>query len=657
MIPQATIQQILEVARVEEVVGEVVVLKKRGVNLLGLCPFHSERTPSFTVSPAKGIYKCFGCGKAGDVVRFVMDHDQLNYPEALKKLALRYGIPVEEKEETPEEKRAHDERESLMAVLAYAQKYFAEQLQEEEGRTIGYSYFVERGFTHETITRFGLGYAPENRNAFYKAAIDAGYLAENMVKAGLVSEKEGRYYDRFAGRVIFPIYNLSSRVIGFGGRTLRSDKNIAKYVNSPETPVYQKSRTLYGMHLAKKSIIANDNCYLVEGYTDVISMQQAGIENVVASSGTSLTVEQIRQISRFTKNITILYDGDFAGIKASFRGIDMVLEEGMNVKVLLFPDGEDPDSFSRKMNNTGLMEYLGANTRDFISFKTDLLLQDTQGDPIKRAQLIREIVESISLIPDPITRGVYLHTCARQLEADEKMLHMEVNKLLRNRREKKRFENLSASEPNPTETLPPPVLHTEQPPLPDTSPTEFQEKDLIRILLNHGEKKISIPTGEEDESEQEFTVAEVIWREVADDEIQFRNPAYQFLFEEISKTLSAGETFNRQSWINHPEQSIQQMVVNFLHEPYELSPHWEERHNIIVETENIKLKQSVYGALFSLKTKILMDMMQDVMNRIKEMEKTLTEENREDFMKLLEQKITLDKVKMQFAEKQGRVIL
>ena len=655
MIPQATIQQILDTARIEDVVGEVVALKKRGVNLLGLCPFHSERTPSFTVSPAKGIYKCFGCGKAGDVVRFVMDHDQLSYPEALKHLAAKLGIAVEEKEQTPEEKRAGDERESLLAVLAFAQKYFSAELEKGDGKLIGRSYFTERGFSEPTIERFQLGYAPEQRTAFFKAATQAGYLPENLVLAGLVSEKDGNYYDRFAGRVLFPIHNLSGRVVGFGGRTLRTDKNIAKYVNSPETPVYQKSRVLYGMHLAKKSIVASDTCYLVEGYTDVISLHQAGIENVVASSGTSLTVEQIRQIRRFTRNITILYDGDYAGIKASFRGIDMVLEEGMYVKVLLFPDGQDPDSFARNMNNEGLRSYLQENTRDFISFKTGLLLQEMAGDPIKRAMLIREIIESISLIPDPIVRGVYLKECAKQLEADERMLHIEVNKLLRTRREKSASSAPPAAEEFQTPATEEIHIHAPQPKLQELSPTEFQEKDLIRILITYGEKMITMQTDEG--SEQEYPVAEVIWREVVEDEISFRNPGYQKIYREVAETLSRNEPYTKQSFINHSDPEIQKMIVDFLHESYELSPHWEEKHNIQVETETLKLKQSVYGALYSLKIKILISMMHDLMIRIKEIETTGGTGYEEELAELLSKKIRLENIKMLFAEKQGRVIL
>src|SRR5580698_570093 len=417
MIPRETIDTIFNAARIDEVVGDFVNLKKRGANYLGLCPFHNEKTPSFTVSPAKGIYKCFGCGRGGNVVNFVMEHEQTDYVGAMKYLAKKYNIEIVEKERAPEEIELENERESLMIVCSFAQKFFSDNLETEQGKAIGLSYLEERGFTPETIQKFQLGYAPESYKAFMNAALHAGYKLKYLIQAGLVSMrvKEGeeapkepspeQCYDRFAGRVIFPIHNVSGRVIAFGGRTLRKDKNVAKYVNSPETPLYHKSNVLYGIHLARKAITAEDNCFLVEGYADVISMHQAGLENTVASSGTSLTVEQVRLVRRYTPNLTFLYDGDEAGLKASERGFVIALKEGMNVKLVTLPPEDDPDTFARKNSPEELKRYLPANAVDFIAFKTRTLAKLSEGDPVKRAELIRDIVMAIANIPEMITRS------------------------------------------------------------------------------------------------------------------------------------------------------------------------------------------------------------------------------------------------------------
>lgn len=432
MIPKHTIDQIFEAAIIEDVVGEFVVLKKRGVNLLGNCPFHNEKTPSFTVSPAKGIYKCFGCGKAGNSINFIMDHEHYTYPEALRYLANKYQIEIEELEETDEQKQAANEKESLFIVSNFAASYFQKQLHEtQEGKSIGLSYFVERGFREDIIKKFQLGYNPDSWEAFTGEALQQGYKLEFLEKSGLTIVKEEKHFDRFKGRVMFPIHNLSGRVLGFGGRILKTDPKAAKYVNSPESEIYHKSNVLYGIYFAKKDIIAKDNCYLVEGYTDVISLHQAGVENVVASSGTSLTEGQIRLISRFTNNITILYDGDAAGLKASFRGIDMILQEGLNVRVVLFPEGEDPDSFAKNNSSADLTKYITDQAQDFIRFKTSVLLKEVGTDPIKRAELIKDIVASISIIPDQIKRSVYIKECSSLLDIQENALINETNKLLR----------------------------------------------------------------------------------------------------------------------------------------------------------------------------------------------------------------------------------
>ena len=437
MIPKETVDKIIEEARVDEVIGDFVALKKRGVNLLGNCPFHNEKTPSFTVSPAKGIYKCFGCGVSGNSVNFIMDHEQMSYPDALKYLAKKYNIEIQEKELSSEEKEKIDKKESYYLVSQYAKEQFIRNLHEtDEGKSVGLSYFKARGISDEMMEKFGLGYSFEERNHFTKIATDKGYKKEHLIGSGLIAEKNNRDYDRFSGRVMFPIHNMSGRAMGFGARILQTNKKSAKYLNSPETEIYHKSDVLYGLYLAKRSMIQQDDCFLVEGYTDVISFHQKGIENVVASSGTSLTPGQIKLVKRFTPNITVLYDGDAAGIKASFRGIDLILKEGMNVKVVTFPDGEDPDSFARANTSAELEEYIEENKKDFINFKISILLDDAGNDPIKRAGLIKEIVQSIALIPDTIIRSVYTQEAATLLKIEEQTLVNELNK--------NEFENISS---------------------------------------------------------------------------------------------------------------------------------------------------------------------------------------------------------------------
>ncbi|MCB9000212.1 MAG: DNA primase, partial [Bacteroidales bacterium] len=430
MIDQATIEKIFETADIVEVISEFVQLKKAGSNYKGLSPFSNEKTPSFMVSPAKGIYKDFSSGKGGNAVGFLMEIEKLSYPDALRYLARKYNIPIVEKEKTAEEVQQENERESLLVVSAFAQKYFSHNLLESaEGKAIGLKYLTERGIREDIIDKFQLGYSFNERDAFSQEAKKKGYKTDYLTKTGLSIEKNGSLFDRFAGRVMFPIHGISGTVIGFGGRTLRSDKETAKYLNSPESEIYHKSKVLYGLYFAKKAIVNSEICYLVEGYTDVLSMHQAGIENVVASSGTALTVEQIRLIKRFTQNITIIYDGDEAGIKASFRGIDLVLEEGLNVRVLLLPDGEDPDSFSKKHSASELKAFIKENEKDFITFKSQILLKETVNDPVRKANLITDIVRSISVIPQAITRAVYIRECSTMLEVDEKILLSEVQKI------------------------------------------------------------------------------------------------------------------------------------------------------------------------------------------------------------------------------------
>ncbi len=430
MIDRQTIDRILDAAQIVDVIQEFVPLKKRGVNYLGLCPFHNEKTPSFTVSPSKEIFKCFGCGKVGNSVNFIMEHEHLTYPEALKFLARKYHIEVVEKELTQEELEKQNERESLLVVSAYAARQFTENLfHSDEGMTVGLTYFRERGFRQDTLKKFEVGYSFEKRDAFTRKATDDGYKQDFLLKTGLSVQHEDRVFDRFSGRVMFPVHSLSGQVLGFGGRVLKTDSKTAKYLNSPESEIYHKSRILYGLYQARKRITLEDKVYMVEGYTDVMSLHEVNIDNVVASSGTSLTQEQVRLIKRFTPNITILYDGDAAGIKASIRGIDIVLEEGMNVKIVLLPDGEDPDSYSKKVSNEEFTEYLKEKETDFIRFKTQLLLDEAQNDPVKKANLIRDIVRSIAVIPEAISRTVYIKECSNHLAITEEILYHEVNKM------------------------------------------------------------------------------------------------------------------------------------------------------------------------------------------------------------------------------------
>ena len=513
MIPKETIDKIFDTARVEEVVGDFVSLKRRGVNLLGNCPFHNEKTPSFTVSPTKGIYKCFGCGKGGNSVNFIMDHESLSYPDALRYLAKKYNIEIEEVQQSAEQLEIDSERESVFLVSAFAQKYFTEQLHHSpEGKAIGLSYFKERGFREDIIEKFQLGYSHAQWRAFTDTATEAGYKTDYMIRSGLtiksekqdapfndaegLQERKEKLFDRFSGRVMFPVHNISGRVIAFGGRILGTDKKVAKYINSPETEIYHKSNVLYGLYFAKKSIIAKDSCFLVEGYTDVISMFQAGVENVVASSGTSLTVEQIRLIHRYTKNITILYDGDNAGIKASFRGIDLILEEGMNVKVLLFPDGEDPDSYSKKVSSEELETFIKKNSVDFIRFKTGLLYEETKNDPIKKVELIHNIVETISLIPDAISRSVYVKECSRMMDMGEQILLTELNKLRRKKLNALNEKSAKAEGENGANEN---EIAVEEKEIIVEDAIEFQERDIIRLLINFGNREIHFDVEDENE--------------------------------------------------------------------------------------------------------------------------------------------------------------
>lgn len=682
MIHKEDIDKIFEAARVEEVVGDYVTLKKRGVNLIGLCPFHDEKTPSFYVSPVKGIYKCFGCGKGGHAINFVMEKELMSYPDALRHLAKKYNIHIVEEEQSPEQLQSQNDRESLFVVSSFAQKNFSENLYNtDEGKSIGLGYFKERGFREDIIQKFQLGYCLTNRSAFTDIAIKTGYKSEYLVKAGLTLEykneqsretgerrtEEGEasqtqlptpnskppaYFDRFWGRVMFPIHNATGRVIAFGGRTLRTDKKTAKYINSPETDIYHKSDVLYGIFFAKKEIIAQDNCFLVEGYTDVISMHQSGIENVVASSGTSLTVGQIKLIRRFTNNITILYDGDNAGIKASFRGIDLILEEGMNVKVLLFPDGEDPDSYSKRVSSEELKTFIKNNSKDFISFKTNLLMGDVQNDPIKKAGLIKEIVESIALIPEAIYRSVYVKECSRIMDMEEQILLSELNKIRSKKFNEKSNSHNTAAPANTESDVVEALQIEEKKQLLDAS-AEHQERDIIRLLLNYGNKNVVVDGEETDEKNQpvqiEIPLAALAIHELQHDNIVFENALYHSIYKEFVQHLDNEKVPDYNYFISHENTAISYLTVDLISSPYFLS-NWEQ-HSIYTTMEEDVLKKSLYHAVYALKSRRLEMMIHDIQKRLKENPPD------EEMMTLMQTQHQLLKTKKELNVLLGRIVV
>ncbi len=614
MIDPGTVSRIIDAAEITDVVGDFVNLKRRGVNYLGICPFHNEKTPSFTVSPSKGIYKCFGCGKGGNSVNFIMEHEHLSYPEALKFLAKKYHIEVEEKELSAEEVQQRNERDSLLIVTRFANEHFQQNLFEtDEGKAIGLSYFHERGFREEIIKKFELGYSLDKREGLTRAALNAGYKSVYLEKTGLTIRKENNRFDRFRGRVMFPIHGLSGNVIGFGGRILTSDKKMAKYLNSPESDIYHKSKSLYGVYQAKTAITRNDKCFMVEGYTDVLSMHQSGIENVVASSGTSLTVDQIRLIKRFTPNMTILYDGDAAGIKASLRGIDLVLEQGMNVKVVLLPEGEDPDSFARTHSATQLLEFIDEQERDFITFKTSLLKEEADQDPVKRAGMITEIVRSISVVPENIQRTIYIKQCSDILQIDEQVLHTEVNKIKKRKAEQEfKREKYRVAEQSPKGLPSVPSFVQEV-------YSEPQEKEIIRLLLHYGEQKLYEYKEDKYDEPRVVSVAEYIINEILNDDLEFRNLVYKKIFEEYLEAINKGEFPETKHFVNHPEQGISQLAADLLSPGYTLSKIF-QKGGILIETEEMKLKRIVPETIIAYKRKILEMAMKEKTDSIKKMQ-------------------------------------
>ncbi len=575
MIDKTTVDAIIEAAKIEDVVGEFVNLKRRGVNLIGLCPFHNEKTPSFTVSTTKNIAKCFGCGKGGTPVQFLMEHENLTFPEALHYLAKKYNIEIKEKAFSVEERMAQQMQESLHLVNQYAVDFYRQQLfQTAEGKHIGLSYFKERGFNEQTVKKFDLGFAPTTPDAFTKSAVKAGYQIEVLKKLGLTSQFDR---DFFRERVLFTIHNLSGKPIAFAGRTLKKDKKIPKYINSPETDVYVKNKVLYGISFAKQAIRKEEECILVEGYTDVISLSQAGVENVVASSGTSLTVGQIQLIKRYTQNIKILYDGDAAGVKAALRGLDLVLEQDMNVKIVLLPNGEDPDSYIQKVGVTQFRQYAQEEAKDFIFFKTNLLLEEAANDPIKKSLLIKDLIETVSKIPDGIKRAVYVKQCSDLMEIEEAVLHAEVNRLLSKTHQKSKSE---ASIPHEAARTATPIKLRKEG---QKGTHEFQERDIVRILITGG---ATIFKKEKELSVKHRTVAQFILENIEDVIENFDDSLYKLIVKETRQRLKSGESVDSNFFLYHEHPEIRQLALDLTSPPYEYSAGWEERE-IFLNTQKM----------------------------------------------------------------------
>ena len=657
MIDRETVDRIYAAADIVDIVGEYVTLKRKGVNYQACCPFHNEKTPSFVVSPSKGVYKCFGCGKGGNAVTFLMEHENITYPEALKMVAKRYGIEVREKELSEEEIRRNDDRESMFVLNGWAAEYFANYLHREtEGQSVGLAYFRQaRGLTDATIRKFGLGFCPAKGDRMSKDALAAGYKKEFLLSTGLslARERDGSLYDRFRDRVIFPVHNISGRVVAFGGRTLRTDKTVAKYQNSPESEIYSKKRELYGLYFAKRAIQQQDFAIMVEGYLDVISMHQAGIENVVASSGTSLTTEQIRLLGRFTKNITVIYDGDSAGIHASLRGIDMILKEGMNVRVVLLPEPEDPDSFARSHTASEVQAYIRDHERDFLEFKANLLLQDAEGDPIRKAALIGDMVQSIAQIPDPIQRSVYVKECARIMDIDENILISEVARkrlTTSGDREADEFLRRQAAQ-RQREAAQPEVEYVRK--VEAGSGFEALEREIVKYLLKYGHCSFDFKEGR---TMVACNVAEVVFDELGRDNIVFRNPVYAKIMETYRgqwERLGTGTEVPAHCFLNHIDPEVCNASVDILtsDDNYVPSQLW-RRKEIHVESDAEMLAVGVPKAVTLYKSKVVEEM-------IKELQAKLGDESlpEEEQVALLQRLSGLNKVKVSIARRLQRLIL
>ena len=718
MIDQPTIDRILDAANIVDVVSEFVTLRKRGINYVGLCPFHTDKTPSFYVSPAKNICKCFACGEGGTAVHFIMKHEQLNYFDALRYLAKKYNIEIQERELTDKEKRRKSDRESMLIVNSWAQQYFTTQLYEHvEGKTVGLRYFAERGFREDTIRKFQLGYSLDKRDALYKEATKNGYKKEFLEKTGLViAYDNGGVNDRFRGRVIFPVHTLSGKVVAFGGRVLKKDEKTAKYVNSPESEIYHKSNELYGIYFAKQAIVKEDRCFLVEGYTDVISMHQAGIENVVASSGTALTQGQIRLIHRFTSNITVLYDGDAAGIKAALRGIDLLLEDGMNVKVVLLPDGEDPDSFARKHNASQFSEFIKQSETDFIRFKTRLLLDDAGTDPIKRSALITDIIRTVAIIPDNIARSIYIRECSAMMEIDEQVLLNEVNKIRLSKEERQNMQGQVTppvsntmsmipeypdlpgyqpvagdsflppddTVPLPDDYMPPPPPPEEYPmeetgpmdvPPPDyppaqppqtvqpvqpvqtgqpkRSPYEVYELTLLKYIVRYGEQILFDYVDEETNEHIVMRVAEYIRYDLERDDLTFYTPIIKSMLDEAADKCKTEGFIASRYFLAHPDPNVSRLAANLISEKYQLSKYHSKYREL--EQEQDKLDQLVTREIYAMKDAYILRQIKETQLGIKEAH---AQGNEEKVFELMKQLTRLNEIKNVLSKELGeRIVL
>jgi DNA primase len=653
MIQKSTIDQVFDAARVEEVIGDFVQLKKSGSNYKGLSPFSDERTPSFMVSPVKQIWKDFSSGKGGNVVAFLMEHEHFSYPEAIKYLARKYGIEIEETEQTDEQKQQADERESMYLVSEFAKDYFKRQLlKTETGKAIGLSYFKERGFTKETIEKFGLGYSPDVWDAFTSEAIKQGYKLEFLEKTGLSIVKEEKQFDRFKGRVMFPIHSMSGRTLGFGGRILTNDKKAAKYLNSPESDIYHKSKVLYGIYYAKQSIAKEDNCYLVEGYTDVIQMHQAGIENVVSSSGTALTSEQIRLINRLTQNITVLFDGDAAGIRASIRGIDLILEQGMNVKVCGFPEGEDPDSFAKNNTENDIKEYLEHNSKDFISYKASLLVNEAKGDPIKKAGVIRDMVNSIAKIPDRIQQEIYLKECARIMEISENVLYStlaQISAKANNDASKKPAsapKEMSVVKETPVERV-------------KVNQQHQLERNIISLLLRYGsvEDDFEDFVLREDEEgnvhlegeTQQLKVYEKVFLDLQEDEIEFTHEGFKELYKAIIEEFKAKGGIKTETFVNNlvPEQASEITTI-LMQQEKDVLHRWDDQEIFVKDKSELEPRE-VNETILNLRRFLIKQKVNELMESIKE--------NRDNHhAEVIEETMEYKSLEVLIAQKLNRVI-
>jgi DNA primase len=657
LISKATIDTVFETARVEEVIGDFVQLKRAGSNFKGLSPFSDERSPSFMVSPVKQIWKDFSTGKGGNSVAFLMEHEHFTYPEAIRYLAKKYNIEIEETEQTEQEKANTDVRESMYLVSEFAKSYFHNVLlSSEEGKAIGLSYFKERGFTNDTIKKFSLGYSPETWDAFTKEALGKGYKLEFLESTGLTIAREDRPFDRFKSRVMFPIQSMSGRILGFGGRILSNDKKAAKYLNSPESDIYHKSKVLYGIFQAKQSIAKQNNCFLVEGYTDVIQFNQSGIENVVASSGTALTPDQIRLINRLTKNITVLFDGDAAGLRASIRGIDLILEEGMNVKVCTFPDGEDPDSFAKKTSYDDLVAYLENNAKDFIQFKASLLMNEAKNDPIKKADLIRDMVLSISKIPDRIQREIYVQECSRIMDISEQVLVSTLAQLIQkgaagvgNKQKQdqgqKSFEVIKNENSETIEKVD--VLGN-------------VEREIIRILLLYGNRTESFEeilmksNGEGEIIEvsefKELKVFQKIFLSLQEDEVEFASPIFRVIYEDLIKYYLQNENSGIEKYINHLQSGVPQELTTIMMEDEKYVLHDWIGQNIFPKTIEETLNQGVSDTLFTLRWFLISEIIENLKNAI-------SNEAGSDNMESLSMVMSYIELRGKFSKKLGRVVV